>query len=293
MTFIFYAERFVSVADPYVLDNFVSTHHRPIKDAAEAATLVNVYREVSASNKLLSGLLKEILRINESTITSVIDIGVFMGSFTIGIALLSSQAGIQVKIDAYEANPLLISSIVKNLQIYNVEANLHWSAIGRQRGSQELVVNDGGAIGGSLSNILGRKHGDYFSCNVDVLPLSDVLKDSAELELVKIDIEGYEVQAFSSIYGSDNKLNNIFIVEYAPPQGRQQVAEGVSYDEFILAHFDVFNLGNWGWFRGAQPIHNQEELSNCDLGNGGKNTDLLFLPKRASIDILNLLRNSV
>ena len=74
-------------------------------------------------------------------------------------------------------------------------------------------------------------------------------------------------------------------MEYAPTQGSQQVVGGVSYDEFILANFDVFNLGNWGWFRGAQPIRNQEELANCNLGNGGKNTDLLFLPKRGKVDV--------
>lgn len=101
-----------------------------------------------------------------------------------------------MKIDAYEANPLLISSIIKNLRTYDVDANLHWSAIGKHRGSQELVVNDGGAIGGSLANTDSRKHGIYFSCNVDVLPLSDILGDTLEIELVKIDIEGCEVPAF-------------------------------------------------------------------------------------------------
>jgi len=55
----------------------------------------------------------------------------------------------------------------------------------------ELCVSPGGAIGASFVNTSSRKYGDYYSCDVDVLPLREILRDESELELVKLDIEGF------------------------------------------------------------------------------------------------------
>ncbi|MER2544513.1 MAG: hypothetical protein CRU78_04585 [Candidatus Accumulibacter phosphatis] len=279
--YIFYTDRFVSVAVPYVDDSFVSSHHRKI-GAGEVGDLINTYKTVSSRNRLLSGLLNELAKVNRTKSIDVLDIGVYMGVFSIGIDLVGRSLGISTNIDAYEANPLLIAAIIKNFRLYETKGNLHWSAIGRAHGSQELIAREGGAIGGSLVNI--AKSGNFFSCNVDVLSLSEALQDKPEIGLIKIDIEGYEVPAFSSIYGNKNRLNNVFIVEYSPKQGEQAISEGVSYNDFIMSNFNVFNVGNWAWFNRSHRILDKHGLVNCVLGNGSYNTDLLFLPKGLDLD---------
>lgn len=281
--YIYFANRVVSVADPYIYDNFVKGHHRKIS-LDDVPSFIGAYREISIGNRLLCGLLKSIMEVNKGSAIEVVDVGVFMGTFTVGVDLCSKSVNVLTRINSYEANPLLISSIIKNFRIYNVSANLHWSAIGAKIGSQEFVVKDGGAIGGSLANINNRKVGDYFSCNVDVRPLSDILLDQEDVGIVKIDIEGYEVPAFSSVIGNKNKLNNVFIVEYAPSQANQTVAKSQSYKEFLFDNFKVFNIGNWAWFTCASEIMDVDSLVNCDLGNGGHNTDLLLIPKSLTID---------
>lgn len=152
--YIFYTDRFVSVAVPYVDDSFVSSHHRKI-GAGEVGDLINTYKTVSSRNRLLSGLLNELAKVNRTKSIDVLDIGVYMGVFSIGIDLVGRSLGISTNIDAYEANPLLIAAIIKNFRLYETKGNLHWSAIGRAHGSQELIAREGGLLEG-VSSILPK-----------------------------------------------------------------------------------------------------------------------------------------
>lgn len=144
--FIFYADRLVSVANPYLYDNFVQSHHRVIR-SEEVPGLLKIYKEVSQKNKLLVGLIDLITQRNKLDSVSVIDVGVFMGSFSTGVAFAGKRAGVDMKINAYEANPMLIPSIIKNFQLYGVNAFLHWGGVGSKYGSQEFVVSEGATIG--------------------------------------------------------------------------------------------------------------------------------------------------
>jgi FkbM family methyltransferase len=275
---IYYADRMVSVADPYVDDKFVQSHHRRLAPD-EVEGLLLKFRKTSVDNKLLASLLLRLQEQSATEVVSVVDIGVFMGSFSNAVSLASKELAVPVSIDAWEANPQLISALIKNFRLYGSDVHLHWSGIGRERGVMELVVRPGVAIGASLAHTAERKLGDYFACSVDVTPLSDVLKDEAALGLVKIDIEGFEVPAFSSIVGDFNRLHNVFITEFEPKQAAQEVAPGKTFGDFLLEHFRLYNIGNWGWFSGAAAISSLQELVGVDLGNGGTNTDLLLVPR--------------
>lgn len=51
--------------------------------------------------------------------------GVFMRSFSSAVSLASRRIGVHVTIDAYGANPQLISALVKNFRIYGFRVHLH------------------------------------------------------------------------------------------------------------------------------------------------------------------------
>lgn len=282
--FIFYADRLLSVANPYVSDDFVASHHKKVTPE-EMPALLNRYHDVSKNNVLLKEILNAIGNVNKGPV-DVCDVGVFMGSFSTAVYLCAKYCGVQTSINAYEVNPLVIASILKNWSLYDVTAALHWVGIGERPSSMKLVVNERSAIGASLKNSVARPYGDCFSCMVDVKPLSEILQDSEKVGFVKLDIEGYEVVAFSSIADDVNRLNNVFIVEYAPWQGEVLCGE-ILYSRFLLSNFNVFNIGNWGWFAEATPLQNEDSLKDCFLGNGGKNTDLLLIPKSFSIPLLS------
>lgn len=277
--YIYYADRIVSVEEPYINDKFVHSHHRPALPS-EVNELLSVYRDLSIKNRLLSNVLIHLHELGKGDSVRVVDIGVFMGSFSNAVSLASRFLKVPVLIDSWEANPQLISALIKNFQLYQSKVHLHLSGIGRERGVMELVVSPGGAIGASLANTASRKYGEYFACDVDVRPLCDVLDDDFTPGLVKIDIEGYEVPSFSSIVGDANRLNNIFIVEFAPRQADERVAPDQRFGDFLLDNFQIYNVGNWGWFTKATIIRSYDELIGANLGNGGANTDLVLVPKQ-------------
>jgi FkbM family methyltransferase len=209
-----------------------------------------------------------------------------MGSFSNAVSIAASHMNISISIDAYEANPSLIFPLLHNFKIYNSNVLLHWNAVGSTRSSMELVVPQGGAIGGSLLNPESRKIGNYFSCLVNTIPLSECIPTSPNISIIKMDIEGYEVPAFSSLIGDPALLDNIFIVEFSPSQASQQVAPDILYADFLFKWFQVFNIGNWAWFHNAVQVHSVEDLSTIDLANSACNTDLLLIPRRLNIDAI-------
>jgi FkbM family methyltransferase len=280
--FIFFADRIVSVAKPYIEDNFVKSHCIFLEEG-EVGNLVRRYQEISINNPVFKKILNYLYEVSSSETLSIVDIGVFMGEFTNGISLAARQLGYPLSIDSYEANPNLLSSIISNFKIYDTKARLHWAAVSNQSGTIELVVPEGGAVGGSVSPSASRKYGNYFSVEVDALSLSDILKDESTPCIVKIDIEGHEVPAFSSISESVNKLNNIFIVEYSPSQASELVGGMMKYSEFLLKYFDIYNLGNWGWVNKFIRISEESSLLDIDLGNGSFNTDILLVPKNLNL----------
>jgi len=259
--YILYAERFVCVAEPYIQDDFVKAHHRSIRPE-EVHLFIPLYAREVLKNKLLDGLVTDLKASNSSNKLQIVDIGVYMGVFSIAMAAVSKQAELAANIHAYEANPVMIPAIEKNLQLHGVRANLRFNAIGRSRGKQDFVVGHGVAIGGSLANSGARNREDFSSYTVDVLPLFDVISDDADLALVKIDIEGYEVPAFSSVCRDKQKLNNVFIVEYAHWQGSEEVEPGVTYNQFLVDNFSILALSEIPWVAELQlPA---EEVDHVD-----------------------------
>jgi FkbM family methyltransferase len=281
--YIFYADRIVSVEHPYIDDAFVLRHHKSIGEE-ESKKLVSIYKDLMIRNRLLAGILSYAAKHNTISHVHCVDIGVFMGSFSNAISLLSRHMDIPIQINAYEANPSLIYPLIKNFTIYDSEVLLHWNAVGAERRSMELVVAEAGAIGGSLANPNERKKGSHYSYIVDTLPLSECLPDTQDICFIKIDIEGHEVAAFSSIYNNSAMLNNIFVIEFSPCQASQEIVPGVLYSDFLFYSFQVYNIGNWGWFQQAVSVNTADELLNIDLLNSGSNTDLLLIPKDIHID---------
>jgi FkbM family methyltransferase len=283
--YIFYADRIVSVKHPYSEDDFVAGHSKDIEEA-DVRKYLSTYYAICSNNRLLARLVDFIASCSPGKPVNIIDIGVFMGSFSNAISIVCRHLGVRSVINAFEANPRLISSIIDNLRLYESEVFLHWSGVGGFTGTMELVVSPGAAIGGSLANTDCRRYGDYFSCQVDVTSLKSILQSQTSApSLVKIDIEGFEVSAFSSIANDPENLSNIFIVEYSPGQSAAEVIPGLPYSQFLLRTFNIYNIGNWGWFEAAIPIRTLDELAQIKLGNGGSNTDIVLIPKEFSLDL--------
>ena len=280
MTDLIYSSngKFTSVREPNSNDNFVASTYRAVGDASKA---IPRFKEFLDPRPLLDNVLQELKRQDGQPIR-IVDCGVFMGIFTVAASLKATSVGTDVKISAYEANSMLFEPIRANLNLFGVDAEVFANGIGGEYGTLQFVHASHGLIGGSVSNPKGKMESPdgFVTSECQIVPLSAILPDEIAPGLVKIDIEGHEVAAFRSIVGDAARLNNVFIVEFAPFQARQAIA-GKDYGSFLLDNFDIFDVNNWLWVPYVRRLATREQLDTClqIKSNQAFNTDLLFVPK--------------
>lgn len=270
---------FTSVREPFIQDDFVRSIFKQVIPAEEARQR---YAAFLTDRPFLPMLLEALAAEGQGPV-GVVDCGVFMGNFAIAAHIQAERAGVPVRISAYEANPALIDPIKANFDIYGVPGAVHGNGIGGEYGVLEFVHSPEGMIGGTVfaAKSKRRERDTYQSTSCEIVPLSAALADDPAPGLVKIDIEGNEVAAFSSIAGDANRLNNVFITEYAPYQGRHEIA-GTTYDDFLLQHFAVYDINNWLWFPYVRPLTSPEAMARVMEAHPSRpdNTDLLFIPRK-------------
>ena len=271
---------FTSVREPFIQDEFVRSIFKQVIPAEQARQR---YAAFLADRPFLPMLLQALAAEGQGEApVQVVDCGVFMGNFAIAAHIQAERAGVPIEISAYEANPALIEPISANFAMHGVTGQVHGNGIGGAPGVLEFVHSPAGMIGGTVFSTENKRSGreDYLTTQCQIVPLSDTLADRPAPGLVKIDIEGNEVSAFSSIVADAHRLNNVFITEYAPYQGRKAIGS-TTYDAFLLRHFAVFDINNWLWFPYARPLTSPEAMARVMEAHPSRpdNTDLLFIPK--------------
>jgi FkbM family methyltransferase len=271
---------FTSVREPFIQDAFVQSIFKQVIPAVEARQRYAAFLKDRPFLPLLLGALAADAAADGPV--QVVECGVFMGNFSIAAHIQAERAEVAVQISAYEANPALIEPIRANFDMHGVAGEVHGNGIGGAHGVLEFVHSPAGMIGGTVFEVghKSRDNTDYLTSQCQIIPLREALTNRAAPGLVKIDIEGNEVEAFGSIAGDAHRLNNVFITEYAPYQGERPLGEG-SYDDFLLRHFAVFDINNWLWFPYARPLTSAQALAQVMQAHPSRpdNTDLLFIPK--------------
>jgi hypothetical protein len=174
---------------------------------------------------------------------------------------------------------------LQNFRLYDSNVSLHWSGISDLSGRADLVVSSRSTIGASLKTEHHHINGISDIFNIPILSLANALGSPQAPSLVKIDIEGLEVPAFRSIHNNPSQIQNVFIIEFAPSQCNQMISGSLTYSDFLLANYRIYNIGNWSWYSSLTPLETENDLIKADLGNGGFNTDLLLIPKAIELDV--------
>lgn len=267
---------FISVADPYWSDTFVQ---RSFFDAEASKLDTTAFIAQINTVGLLPVLLDAADRHNADRPLHVVDCGVYMGLFSIAAGLVAQERDISVQIDAYEANPYLLAPIRENIAFYGLSVKLHNHGVSGAKGDLRFSIPDGSMVGARLQAKAALGVGGTREVTCSVVPLSDLLALDDACSLVKLDIEGCEVDAFRSIQKSPEQLRNLFIVEYAPWQGNQRMSNDHLYREWLIDNFAIFSLGNWGYKSVIQELTSAEHLTQDVLQDVKQfNVDLLLVP---------------
>lgn len=130
---------------------------------------------------------------------SIIDIGAYSGVYSI-LGLLSNP---NAHVYAFEPNPKMHGLLLHNLALNNIEhrASVSTSALSDDTGSADFFL--GNEINSSSSASLISQDLDADRIQVKTLRLDDALPN-ANIDLIKIDVEGFEPRVF---HGGENLLS--------------------------------------------------------------------------------------
>ena len=201
-----------------------------------------------------------------------VDIGAHIGYYTL---LASRLVGPEGHVYAFEPSPVNYRALSSNLErngVSNVTALR--VAVGAVSSSAELFEGPGTNTGGAtLSPVLAERRGRQPAVQVDVRPVADVLPraDWARIRLVKIDVEGYEVEVLRGLEPVVEGSGRLAVFVELSPKWFPEVPERV--EAFCRDHgFEARRLRTGYWLDDLFPdaLSEPEEIGSipaehCDL----------------------------
>ncbi len=133
-----------------------------------------------------------------------VDVGANIGTYALWVAALARQSS---RVLALEPHPRTFSKLR-----FNIEANSATNvtavnlAAGEERGTMQLFFDGGGNVG--QSSMLAEGAGTAADPEaVQVAPLAEILKAERfpRVDLLKIDVEGYEDRALLPLFSEENR----------------------------------------------------------------------------------------
>ncbi|MDZ8052242.1 MAG: FkbM family methyltransferase [Aulosira sp. ZfuVER01] len=173
-----------------------------------------------------------------------IDCGANIGYFSIEAGKLVGEAG---KVISIEANPITFSLLERNLKLNQLGIPIH-CALTSQRGEVDLFMPvEGGDVYSSLRKGKLVSGGSIESFKVLGQTLDDIVHEQClpKVDLVKIDIEGAELDVLNSATNVLSTFRPVIITEYgtntwpsfgATPKDLKNLAKKYSY---LLKMFDM------------------------------------------------------
>jgi FkbM family methyltransferase len=127
-----------------------------------------------------------------------VDVGANVGYYTIKIGGLVGATG---RVFSFEANPAVFDFLRENVAIngFDARATLFNAAAGAVAGRVILEFNPVHPGGGAVLTDAETPWSQNQSCEVPVVTLDASLPEDAAVDLIKIDVEGFEPQVFAGM----------------------------------------------------------------------------------------------
>ena len=139
----------------------------------------------------------EIQRLNAVLpIRTFVDIGANVGTYSAFVGTIAPDA----RILAFEPHPRTAQKLRFNLAANGVDAEVIQAGVGTEPGTMQLWSDGGGNVG-QTSLLPEATSNAKVSVNVEIVRLADALaeRDIRHIDLLKIDVEGFEDRALSSL----------------------------------------------------------------------------------------------
>ncbi len=134
---------------------------------------------------------------------TILDLGVNIGYYAIMEAKKMKGIG---KIYAIEPDPRNIEFLKKNIILNNIENLIEFEqgAISNKNGEAEFILSNKTNL-----NAFALEEKNSSAINVSLYDFGDYLKNKDRIDLVRMDIEGHEIEVFESLYNFWQKKPNM------------------------------------------------------------------------------------
>jgi FkbM family methyltransferase len=202
---------------------------------------------------------KELHREDEEVIMSLlkegdvyVDVGANIGTTTLAGALSVGASG---KVIAFEAHPRTVKGLQKSIDLnpkLKERTSVRFVAIGQEVGIthiSDLAMDD--------INFLTDK-----GIEVPLSTLDVELADVKHIDLIKIDVEGYEKQVFEGAKETLKKTKQIYFESFEPNFTRFNYTLDDILEQLAKANFTVYSLKNSKKTQVTRGYRNTEEYEN-------------------------------
>lgn len=199
---------------------------------------------------------------------TVLDVGGYIGTFCIPLALCAKAEGIDIHIHSFEPGP------TQDLLAINIAANglsdmitLHRGAISNYYGYRIYTFKAGGSIGG---NLFVPPSEDSIERVVPVCTLDTFCNGIEGPILVKLDTQGHEPRIMEAATDLISTRRATWLIEYMKWSGEADF-HGEPFHRFLAREFDVFT--------DHAPIDDLAAFTASADSLPNRTADLLLVPK--------------
>lgn len=164
----------------------------------------------------------------------VVDIGAFLGLYTLRAAKLVGSRGLVISVEPLDEVFELLSANVRLNNFDNV--NLVKACVASERGERLLYVPSR-LVNASLVKEYARLMGGVKKVvRVKAITLRDLLKDLGCIDLLKLDVEGAEVEILTSTYLTPERVRRLIVEVHAnvvKPSTVSEMLESKGYDVIV------------------------------------------------------------
>lgn len=168
-----------------------------------------------------------------------VDVGANIGFVSLLAARIVGDRG---RVVAFEPLPFLVEQLMRSGDANSMRnIDVRAFACGREPGSASLFVRSRNVGGSSL---IGRADDSHEAHDVQIVRLDDQLRDESRIDVIKIDVEGLELDVLQGATAVIERHKPVLIIEFSPrlyerfrpgtSQGILQFFEERGYDFWTL-----------------------------------------------------------
>jgi FkbM family methyltransferase len=190
---------------------------------------------------------REIFSVLSISSNTVFDIGSYTGVY----ALVAAKSNKKLNISAFEPNPELFSALEKNLKLNRIRnVKSEQMALDDQPGEAYLYLNHDThtSIGSLIQSSTAGKKVLVRKTTLDIYCKNYSINS---IDLMKIDVEGYETNVIQGGLSIIKKSNPIILMESLTQETLEKqfkLLSALGYLRPLQVNGDGFDLNNWLWF---------------------------------------------